>query len=185
MESTMKILKELIIERSFKKTDTPSILLSSGKMSCFYFNMKKVTYYPAGQVLIGKAVYNKIIELGLSPDAIGGLTMGADPVAISTSFTSALEGNPIEAFSIRKEPKEYGMKLQIEGNVQQGDSVIIIDDVVTTGASTVKAIRIAREHGLNILAAIVLVDRCEENGRQNIEATGIPMYSLFTVSDFM
>jgi orotate phosphoribosyltransferase len=111
--------------------------------------------------------------------------MGADPVAISTSFTSALEGNPIEAFSIRKEPKEYGMKLQIEGNVQQGDSVIIMDDVVTTGASTVKAIRIAREHGLNILAAIVLVDRCEENGRQNIEATGIPMYSIFTVSDFM
>lgn len=181
----MKTLKELIVERSFKKTDTPSIPLSSGKMSCFYFNMKKVTYYPAGQLLIGEAVYNKIMELGLNPHAIGGLTMGADPVAVSTSFTSGLKGNPIEAFSIRKEPKEHGMKLQIEGNVQSGDSVIILDDVVTTGASTIKAINIARDHGLNILAAIILVDRCEENGRQKIETTGIPVYSIFTVNDFM
>jgi orotate phosphoribosyltransferase len=181
----MKTLKELIIERSFKKTDSPTIPLSSGKMSCFYFNMKKVTYYPAGQVLIGEAVYNKIKEIGMSPSAIGGLTMGADPVAVATSFTSELKKDPIDAFSIRKEPKEHGMKLQIEGNVKEGDSVIIIDDVVTTGASTIKAISIAREHGLNILAAIILVDRCEENGRQNIEATGIPVYSVFTVNDFV
>lgn len=185
MEYIMKTLKELIIERSFKKTDTPSIPLSSGIMSCFYFNMKKVTYYPAGQVMIGEALYNKIKEIGIHPVAIGGLTMGADPVAIATSFTSELKKDPIEAFSIRKEPKEHGMKLQIEGNVKEGDPVVIIDDVVTTGASTIKAINIAREHGLNVLAAIVLVDRCEENGRQNIEATGIPVYSIFKVTDFI
>lgn len=73
----MDRLKSLIIERAFKKTETPTIPLSSGKMSCFYFNMKQVTYYPLGQVLIGEAVFNKIMELGLQPTAIGGETMGA------------------------------------------------------------------------------------------------------------
>jgi len=181
----MKTLRELIIERSFKKTDIPTFPLSSGKMSCFYFDMKKVTYFPRGQVLIGAAVYDKIMELGLKPMAIGGETMGADPVAVATSFTSGLRENPIEAFSIRKEPKKHGMKLQIEGNVKEGDAVVILDDVVTTGASTIRAIKIAREHGLNILAAIVLVDRCEENGIQNIAATGVPVYSIFKVTDFV
>lgn len=181
----MKTLKELIIEKSFKKTDTPSIPLSSGKMSCFYFNMKKVTYYPAGVMLIGEAIYNKIMELGLAPVAVGGETMGADPVAVATSFTSQLKGNPIEAFSIRKEPKKHGMKLQLEGSVHDGDPVIILDDVVTTGASTIRAINVAKDHGLNVLAAIVLVDRCEENGMQNIAATGVPAYSIFTVDDFI
>lgn len=181
----MNKLKELIRQRSFKKTDTPSIPLSSGKMSCFYFNLKKVSYYPEGLVLIGKAVFDRIQELGLSPKAIGGLTMGADPVAVAVSFTSFLEKKPIEAFSVRKEPKEHGMKLQIEGDVKEGDSVIILDDVVTTGKSTIKAIQVARDHGLNVLCAIVLVDRCEENGKQNIEDTGVNLYSIFTVNDFM
>ncbi len=181
----MNKLMELIRQRSFKKTETPSIPLSSGKMSCFYFNLKKVSYYPEGLVLIGKAVFDRIQELGLSPKATGGLTMGADPVAIAVSFTSFLEKKPIEAFSVRKEPKEHGMKLQIEGDVKEGDSVIILDDVVTTGKSTIKAIRVARDHGLNVLCAIVLVDRCEENGKQNIEATGVKLYSIFTVNDFM
>ncbi len=181
----MDTLKQLIIERSFKQTDTPSIRLSSGKMSRFYFNMKKVTYYPEGQFLIGEKVFDKIQELGLSPKAVGGLTMGADPVAIATSFTSFLRKKPIEAFSIRKEPKEHGMKLQIEGDVAADAPVIILEDVVTTGKSTIQAIRIAREHGLNILCAIVLVDRCEENGRQNIEALGVPVHAIFTVKDFL
>ncbi|MCK5509125.1 MAG: orotate phosphoribosyltransferase, partial [Desulfobacterales bacterium] len=92
--------------------------------------------------------------------------------------------NPIEAFSIRKEPKAHGMRLQIEGNIESGDSVIIVDDVVTTGKSTMQAIDIARKHGINILCAIILVDRCEENGRQNIESKGIKVYSIFTVHDF-
>jgi orotate phosphoribosyltransferase len=178
-------LRNLIIERSFRKTDTPSIPLSSGKMSCFYFNMKMVTHYSAGMVMIGEAVYEKIMELGLFPKAVGGLTMGADPVAVSTAYTSFLKGNPIDSFSVRKEPKKHGMKLQVEGNVGPGDAVVILEDVVTTGASTIQAIRVAREHDLNILAAITLVDRCEENGRQNIEDTGVRLHSIFTVHDFM
>jgi orotate phosphoribosyltransferase len=177
-------LKELIKTRAFKKTDEPSFPLSSGKKSCFYFNMKKVTYFPEGEFLIGQAVYSKIKGLNLQPKAIGGLTMGADPVAVATSFTSFLKNSPIEAFSIRKEPKEHGMRLQIEGNVQKGDSVIILDDVVTTGKSTIQAIEIAKKHGLNVLCAVILVDRCEENGRQNIESKGVKVHSIFTVHDF-
>jgi len=180
----MDELKKIIKTIAFKKTDTPSFPLSSGKKSCFYFNMKKVTYLPKGEVLIGKAVYDKTQELGLKPKAIGGLTMGADPISVATAFTSFLKDNPIEAFAIRKEPKEHGMQLQIEGNVEAGDSVIIVDDVVTTGKSTIQAIDIAREHGLNILCAIILVDRCEENGLQNIESKGVKVYSIFTIHDF-
>ncbi len=180
----MDELKNLIKTRSFKKTATPSFSLVSGKKSCFYFNMKKVTYFPRGEVLTGRVVYDKVQELNLKPKAIGGLTMGADPIAIATSFTSSLRDNPIEAFSIRKEPKSHGMCLQVEGNVESGDSVIIIDDVVTTGKSTIQAIDIARKHGLDVLCAIILVDRCEENGRQNIESKGIKVYSIFTIHDF-
>lgn len=180
----MDELKSLIKTMSFKKTDTPSFPLSSGKKSCFYFNMKKITYLPKGEVLIGKVIYDKIQELGLKPTAIGGLTMGADPISVATAFTSFLRNNPIEVFAIRKEPKKHGMRLQIEGNIEPGDPVIIVDDVVTTGKSTMQAIDIAIEHGLNILCAIILVDRCEENGRQNIESKGIKVYSIFTIHDF-
>jgi len=180
----MNKLKNLIKTRCFKQTDTPSFSLVSGKKSCFYFNMKKVTYFPEGEFLTGQAVYDKIQELGLKPKAIGGLTMGADPIAVAVSFTSFLKDNPIEAFSIRKEPKAHGLGLQIEGNIKSGDPVIIIDDVVTTGKSTIQAINIARKHGLNVLCAMILVDRCEENGRQNIKAQGIEVYSIFTIHDF-
>lgn len=181
----MDKLKRLIKNRAFKQSDVPTFRLSSGEKSCFYFNMKKVTYYPEGEVLIGEVIYNKIKEFNLQPKAVGGLTMGADPVAVSTAFTSFLKQNPIEAFSVRKEPKEHGMRLQIEGNVIDGDPVVILDDVVTTGKSTIQAIKIAREHGLDILCAIVIVDRCEENGRRNIENEGVALHSIFTVHDFI
>lgn len=179
-----KIIK-LIMQRSFEKSDTPSFLLSSGKRSRYYFNLRNITMAPEGQVLIGTLVYNKIQQLNLKPKAIGGLTMGADPIAIATAYTSFLRGNPIEAFIIRKEPKEHGLKRQIEGNVEKNDKVVIVDDVVTTGASIIKAMKVSREHGLDILGVIVLLDRCEENGKENIEAEGTTVYSILTIEDFL
>jgi orotate phosphoribosyltransferase len=179
-----RIIK-LIIQRSFEKSDTPSFLLSSGKRSRYYFNLRNVTMAPEGQVLIGTLVYNKIQQLNLKPKAIGGLTMGADPIAIATAYTSFLRGNPIEAFIIRKEPKEHGLKLQIEGNIERNDKVIIVDDVVTTGASIIKAMKISREYGLDILGVIVLLDRCEENGKESVEAEGTTVHSILTVQDFL
>lgn len=135
--------------------------------------------------MVGNLVYNKIRELKLKPDAIGGLTLGADPIAVATAFTSYQKKDPMEAFVIRKEPKQHGMKLQIEGNVKAGDKVIIVDDVVTTGQSTIKAIKIAEKAKLKIIAVIILLDRCEQGGRENIEKCGYPVYPILTIKDFV
>lgn len=178
-------LIELIKERSFEKRESPSFPLSSGKKSRYYFNLKNVTLSPDGMALVGRLVYDKIQQLKLKPKAIGGPSMGADPIAHVTAFTSYLEKNPIQAFAIRKAPKKHGLKLQIEGNVTKDDEVIIVDDVVTTGKSTIDAINIAREHGLKVQGVIVIVDRCEENGKENIEGKGTTVHSILTIRDFL
>ncbi len=180
-ESLIQIIKE----RSFCSSSEPKFKLVSGALSNFYFNMKKTTQSPEGMHLVGRLVFEKIKELGLRPDGIGGLTMGADPVAYAVSMYSYIMKEPIQAFVIRKGPKEHGLKLPIEGNVKQGNHVVIVDDVVTTGGSTIKAVNLAKEYGLIVDAVIVLVDRCEQNGRQNIEALGCPVYDILTLNDFI
>ncbi len=179
-----KRLIELIKRRSYHYSENPPFKLSSGGFSNFYFNLKKTTYSPEGQYLIGKILFEKIKVLSLKIDAIGGLTLGADPIALAVARYSYDCNEPIEAFTIRKETKGHGTMLQIEGNIQKGDRVIIIDDVITTGASTIKAINAAREFGFDIQSVIVLVDRCEQNGRQNIETLGYKVHSILTVNDF-
>jgi orotate phosphoribosyltransferase len=178
-------LVEYIKKHSFKKSATPIFKLSSGNVSNFYFDLKKTTYSPEGQYLVGNLVFDKIKELGLKPKAIGGLTMGADPIATATAYCSYLKGEPVAALVIRKEPKAHGTASQVEGDVSKGDDVIIIDDVVTTGGSTIKAIEAAKNAGLNIIAVIILLDRCEFNGRQNIEKLGYPVYPILTIKDFI
>lgn len=174
----------LIKERSFLKSDQPIFKLSSGKMSTVYFDLRKTTISPEGQYLIGNIVFDRIRDLGLKPKAIGGLTMGADPIAAATAYTSFLRNEPVEAIVIRKEPKAYGTGSQVEGHVREGDTVIIIDDVVTTGGSTIKAIEAAKKAGLIVIAVIVLLDREEQNGRQNIEQLGYPVYPILSIRDF-
>lgn len=178
-------LINLIKIRSFEYNESPCFKLTGGGVSNFYFNLKRTTYSPEGQYLIGKILFDKIIELGLKVEAIGGLTMGADPIACAVAHHSFDSDMPIEAFSIRKEPKAHGMMLAIEGQVREGDRVIIIDDVITTGSSTIKAIKAAQEYALDIVSVIVIVDRCEFNGRQNIESYGYKVHSIATVNDFM
>ncbi len=181
--------KERLVERikkySFQRSEEPIYKLSSGNVSSFYFDLKKTTYSPEGQYLIGNLVFDKVEELGLKPKAIGGLTMGADPIAIATAYTSYLRNQPIEAIVIRKEPKGHGTMSRIEGNVKAGDEVIIIDDVVTTGGSTIKALEAAKNAELNVLAVIILLDRCEFEGRRNIERLGYPVHSILTINDFI
>ncbi len=178
-------LIELIRQRSFQYSKEPVFTLASGEKSNFYFNLKGITYYSPGIVLIGTLVYDKIRELNLNPKGIGGLTMGADPIAISVAYTSQLRSHPIDAFSVRKEPKAHGLRLPIEGNLQPGDPVIVVEDVVTTGGSTIKAIDAVRDYGLEILGVIALLDRCEQNGRENIAACGVNVASLLTIHDFI
>ena len=121
------------------------------------------------------------IRDSLKIDAIGGMTLGADPISLAIGMTSA-RSYPTEAlqvFTVRKEPKDHGRGRQIEGNFCSGNTVIVVDDVITTGGSTLKAIEVIENEGGKVAFALVLVDR-EEGGRQAIEARGIPVISLFT-----
>lgn len=177
-------LIDYIKVHSFLKSDRMIFKLSSGKMSNMYFDLRLTTLSPEGQHLIGNLMFDKIKEIGLNPKAVGGLTMGADPVSTAVAYTSYLRGEPMEAFVIRKEPKAHGRGLQIEGNVQSGDQVVIVDDVLTTGGSIIKAVKIAKESGLDVKAVLVVLDRCEQNGRENVERLGWPVYSILTMKDF-
>lgn len=177
-------LIEFIRERSFLKSDKPIFRLSSGKMSNVYFDLRLTTLSPEGQYLIGNLLFDTLKQRGLKPKAVGGLTMGADPVSSATAFASFERGEPIEAFVIRKEPKKHGRGLQLEGNIEPGDEVVIVDDVLTTGGSVIKAADIAKEYGLRILAVVVVLDRCEQSGRENVEKLGYPIYSLLDIRDF-
>ncbi len=177
-------LIDFIRGRSFLESDKPVFKLSSGKMSNVYFDLRLTTLSPVGQHLIGNLLFDKIKEHGLKPKAVGGMTMGADPVSTAIAYASYLRGEPIEAFVIRKEPKGHGLGLQVEGNVHAGDDVVIVDDVLTTGGSCIEAATIAKSEGLKVLAVIVVLDRCEQSGRENVEKLGYPVYSLLTIKDF-
>ncbi len=158
-------LIEIICKKSFKYTETPSFKLVSGRMSRFYVNCKPTTLSPRGMFLVGHLVFDIIKDL--KPDGIGGLTFGADPMAMATAFVSELKGSPINAFSIRKTQKDHGIVKWVEGDLQPGQRVVIIDDVATTGGSTIKAIERAGSEGLDVVKAVILVDR-QEGGLENI-----------------
>ena len=158
-------LIEIICRKSFKYTEVPSFKLVSGRMSRFYVNCKPTTLSPRGMFLVGHLVFDIIKDL--EPDGIGGLTFGADPMAMATAFVSELKGGPINAFSIRKTRKDHGIIRWVEGDMQPGQRVVIIDDVATTGGSTIKAIERAGSEGLDVVRAVILVDR-QEGGLENI-----------------
>ena len=158
-------LIEIICRKSFKYTETPSFKLVSGRMSRFYVNCKPTTLSPRGMFLVGHLVFDIIKDL--KADGIGGLTFGADPMAMATAFVSELKESPINAFSIRKTRKDHGIVKWVEGDVQAGQRVVIIDDVATTGGSTIKAIERAGSEGLDVVKAVILVDR-QEGGLENI-----------------
>ena len=183
MHHTLKDrLKELLIEKSVKYSDTPVFKLASGRMSDFYVDCRKVTHNAEGKYLIGNMIFDLIQELPV--DAIGGLTMGADPIASAVAYTAFLNKKKINSFVIRKERKEHGLKKLVEGDVQAGDRVVIVDDVITTGGSTIRAIEAAREEGLEVVKAVVLVDR-EEGGREEIVKYISSVEALFTKTELM
>jgi orotate phosphoribosyltransferase len=176
-------LKELILRDAFQFSETPSFKLVHGGVSQFYFNCKQVTLDPEGQYLIGHLAYEAVKHLDIK--AIGGLTLGADPIANAVSYTSWLKGQPIQSFVVRKKQKEHGVARLIEGKVQKGDRVVVVDDVVTTGGSTLQAISACREAGLEVVQVLVLVDRQEMNGRANIEEEVGRVEALVTRDEIM
>ena len=138
-----------------------------------------------GHWLVGRLMFAQIAKETASAVGVGGLTMGADPLASSVALVSHLANKPLQAFLVRKEPKGHGTGQWIEGksSLADGAEVAIVEDVITTGASTIKAIERARAENLKPVAAFALVDR-QEGGREAIEALGVKVYSLFTREDF-
>jgi orotate phosphoribosyltransferase len=177
-----KRLIELVLKKAFKYSEEPVFKLVSGRMSNYYFNCKAVTLHPEGMHLIGNLIYDMIKDSGAK--GIGGLTLGADPIAGAVAYTSYLKGDPFEAFVVRKSAKSHGTMQWIEGNIQKGDRVVIVDDVITTGKSTIEAIGKAKEAGLDIVKVIALIDR-QEGGRENIEAIGFRVESVVTREEVM
>ena len=169
-------LKDLLIARSIKRGN---FILASGKPSNIYIDARLTTMSPEGMVLIGKLALNAIRKRGWNPDAVGGLTMGADPVSFSISHTSALQNNPVRAFSVRKETKGHGTGNRIEGPFKSGDKVVVIEDVITTGKSAIQAIDAIEAAGGDILGVLAIVDR-QDGGREAIAERG---YEAITLTD--
>lgn len=176
-------LMELILAKSFQYADKPIFKLVSGAMSNFYFNCKPTMLDPEGKELIGRIIFEKIKDLKVS--AIGGLALGAVPISGAVSLISRLEGRPIKEFIVRKEQKDHGIPAKVEGELQPGERVVVVDDVITTGGSTVQAIEAVRKLGLQVAKVVVLVDREEMNGRQNIEKLGPDVEVLVKRSEIM
>lgn len=159
-------LIEMLCEKSFKYSPTPIFKLVSGEMSRFYVNCKPTILHPRGMFLTGHLVFSAI--QGLHCAGVGGLTFGADPIAMATAFVSELQKEPVNAFSIRKEQKDHGIVKWVEGDLQPGAAVVILEDVVTTGGSTIKAIERARSEGLDVIKVVTLIDR-QEGGVDRIK----------------
>ena len=177
-----KLLK-IIFENSFCFDPDFGFKLASGAKSDVYIDLKKTVLSAEGMELTGRVVFDAIKELDV--EGVGGLTLGADPIAYATALISNISGKPLEAFVIRKETKKHGTMRWLEGNLKEGARVVIIDDVITTGGSTIKAIERAREAGLEVALVLALVDR-EEGGRENIaEICQSPFKAVFTKSDLM
>ncbi len=177
-----KRLGRIILERSFKYSDDPPFTLASGRQSNFYFNCKPTTLDPEGMNLIGEVVFDMLKEAPVT--AAGGLTLGADPIANALAVISFQKGKPIKSFIVRKDVKDHGTKSAIEGNVAAGERVAIIDDVITTGGSTITAIKQAHGAGLVVDRVITLIDR-EEGGRENILHHTDRVESVFTRTEIM
>jgi orotate phosphoribosyltransferase len=181
-------LLSLLAKTSFR---LGSFKLSSGGTSDYYIDCRTTTLHAEGGRLTGHAILELLEEKGIEADAVGGLTMGADPIVSNVATASAWRaiekpGSPlIQGFLVRKAEKAHGTGRRIEGFLREGAKVIIVDDVCTTGASTIHALEAAREAGMVVAAVICLVERQEANGRPAVEtaAGGAPFYALFTAND--
>ncbi len=174
-------LKTIIRELSYEERE---VTLASGRRSNFYFDGKQTTLHSRGGLLVGQAFWEEVKQFGETIDGVGGLTLGADPIATATSIAAQLDGVNVHAFIIRKEPKGHGTGQWLEGrkNLPPGSKVVIVEDVTTTGGSSMKAVERAKEEGLEVVGIVTLVDR-EEGAREAIEGAGQVLRTVFTKSE--
>jgi len=169
-------LASLLIERSLRRGD---FVLASGARSDYYIDARTTTMAGRGQYLIGRVGLATLDQQNWQPDVIGGLTLGADPVAYAIAHAAAAQGRTLDAFTVRKQPKGHGAGRRIEGGFREGMSVVVCEDTITTGGSALNAVDAVQEAGGTVIGVLALVDR-EEGGRGTIEARGLPVVSLFT-----
>jgi orotate phosphoribosyltransferase len=179
--SSRRQLIEILARRSARRGN---FTLASGKQSSFYIDARLTTMSPEGLSSIGPIGLAMIRERGWDPDSVGGLPLGADPVSYAVSYASATSGRAIRAFTVRKEAKAHGTGKLIEGPFEPNDRVVVIEDVITTGGSALKAVDALRSAGARILGVLAVVDR-EEGGREAIEAAGIDVASIARVSEIL
>jgi len=182
MSSARDQLLELLAINSFRLGE---FTLSSGGKSDYYIDCRTTTLHAQGAELTGRVFLDLIQQQGWNPQAVGGLTMGADPIVVATSVISSQVGAPIHGFLVRKAEKAHGMGRRVEGFQEKGARVVIVDDVCTTGSSTIQAIEAAREFGFNITGVACLVERLEAAGRPAVEKAAVPapFISVFTSND--
>jgi orotate phosphoribosyltransferase len=165
-------LLEVLVRRSYFYRPEKPFVLASGATSPVYIDCRRTTTYAPALPLLGEAVFSRVLAVAgdRRVAAVGGLTLGADPIAAAVAYHSVGAGHPVSWFSVRATAKQHGMTRWVEGAVEPGEPVAVVDDVVTTGASTVTAIERCREYGLEVVVAVVLVDRSEGAGRERIDA---------------
>ena len=172
-------LLDLFVKRSFRLGD---FTLASGRKSDFYIDCRTTTMHAEGQVLLGQVGYEVLDAAGWHPDVVGGLTMGADPIAYAIAGESFRRGQPMHAFSVRKRAKRHGTGRRIEGCFESGARVVVIEDVITTGGSALQACEAVREEQGSIVGVLAAVDR-QEGGADAIREAGLHVVSLFGVDE--
>jgi orotate phosphoribosyltransferase len=174
-------LVSLLAARSARRG---SFTLASGRQSSVYIDARLTTMSPDGLATIGPLALSQLHDAGLRPDSVGGLTLGADPVSYAIAYASAQSGGMVRAFTVRKEPKTHGTGRLIEGPFASGDSVVVIEDVITTGGSAQRAIAAVRGAGGVVIGVLAVVDR-EEGGCEALASAGVPVLSLTTSSEIL
>lgn len=159
-----------------------SFTLASGKQASYYLDGKQVTLDPAGARLVGEGILDLLVPYGL-PKAVGGMSIGADPITSAVVTMSAVRGTPVAGFLVRKESKGHGTNQFVEGPVRPGDEVVIVEDVVTTGGSSLAAIDRVKAFGLVVMRVVAIIDRME-GGAEAFAKLGIPFASLLSIRDF-
>lgn len=172
-------LRTLLRERSFRRG---SFTLASGRQSTFYVDARLTTMSARGLALIGELGLHAIRTAGWAPRLVGGLTLGADPVAYAIAAASVRHPPLVDGFTVRKEPKAHGAGRRIEGPFAPGLPVVVVEDVITTGGSALQAIQAIGNEGGHVVGVLAVVDR-EEGGREAIESTGCPVISLIRLHE--
>lgn len=178
---SLRRLRGILLEQSVRRGN---FVLASGRTSNYYLDCRRTTLHAEGAYLVGRTVLETIERRGWACEAVGGLTLGADPIATAVAIASHLEGRPRAAFLVRKEAKAHGTGQQVENAPPRGTPVVLVEDVITTGGSTLTALDACLAAGLDVRGAVALVDR-EEGGRANLEARGLEVESLFTAGDLL